>query len=123
MALIWLHLVHIPRGIFGLFISVKKLPKIYEILDKISAFDSKELEEQWTFEQMSFHIRDNFKNYIIKSVNDSKPFFLIYFVLSALCTVIDFLGILIQVVMFGTSDNIYEPLFMIAAVSVFIYTN
>jgi hypothetical protein len=111
-----LHFLHIPRGIFGGFISLYKIPKVYELVDKISDFETKEMEEQWSFEQMSFHVRDNFKKYILKVGKDAQPFFLIYFVLSALCILIDGLGLLIQVVLFGTEDNIYEPLFMIATV-------
>jgi len=123
LGLIWLHFLHIPRGIFGGFISLYKIPKVYELVDKISDFETKEMEEQWSFEQMSFHVRDNFKKYILKVGKDAQPFFLIYFVLSALCILIDGLGLLIQVVLFGTEDNIYEPLFMIATVWVLVYTN
>ena len=84
LALVWLHLTHVPRGIFGLFICLKKLPKVYDIITKISEIEDKEMEEQWSFEKMTFHVRDNFKNYILKTSKDAQPFFLIYFALSAL---------------------------------------
>ena len=113
MALIWLHLIHVPRGLFGLFIVMKKTPKAYEIIDQISEFDDNEMKENWNFEQMTFHIRNNFKKNISNFINDARAYFLIYFVLSAINTVIDLIGMLIQVILFGTSSNIYEPLFMI----------
>ena len=64
MALIWFHLIHVPRGAFGLFIVMKKSPKAYEIIEEISEFDSNEMKENWNFEQMVFHVRNNFKKNI-----------------------------------------------------------
>lgn len=123
MMLIWLHAVHVPRGLFGLFIVIKKTPKTYDLIDSISDFDEEQMQEQWNFEKMSYHVRDNFKRHLMKILNDAKPYVLIYFVLSVICSVLDMVGLLIQVVLFGTADDIYEPLFMIAVISVLIYTN
>lgn len=95
---------------------MKKTPKAYEIIDQISEFDQNEMKENWNFEQMTFHIRNNFKKNISNFINDAKAFFLIYFVLSALNTVIDLIGLIIQVALFGTSTNKYEPLFLIGVI-------
>ena len=48
---------------------------------------------------------------------------MIYFILSAVNTIIDLIGLIIQVVLFGTSSNVYEPLFMIGVIWVFTYSN
>lgn len=116
MALIWFHFIHVPRGLFGIFIVMKKTPKAYEIIEQISEFDQNEMKEKWNFEQIAFHLRNNFKKNISSFINDAKAYFLIYFVLSALNTVIDLIGLIIQVALFGSSTNIYEPLFLIGVI-------
>lgn len=123
MFLIWLHFIHIPRGVFGLIISLKKLPNASEVLSKITEFEGQDTEEQWKFEKMMFRVRDNFKNYAIKHLKGAQKFLFIYFILSVVGSLIDSIGLFIQIILFGTSDNVYEPLFMIACVSILMSTN
>ena len=123
MALIWLHMLHVPRGIFGLFIWVTKFPQASTIISKISEFDDNEMQEQWKFEKIAFHIRDNFKEYVIKEARHTQKYLFVYFIISAIWASIDFIGLFIQIILFGTSDNVYEPLFMMALVSIFVVTN
>ncbi|CAI2377252.1 unnamed protein product [Moneuplotes crassus] len=123
MGLIWLHVFHIPRGVFGLFLCFKKLPNVHSLIEEIGEFDEREKEEQWKFEKIANHLKDNFKNYVIKSAKSAQKFLFIYFILSAICAVFDTIGMFIQVIMFGTKDNVYEPIFMIALISVLMATN
>ena len=81
------------------------------------------MNEQWTFEKISYHLKENFKNYIIKSAKDSQKFLFIYFIFSGICAVFDFIGLFTQIIMFGTKNDVFEPLFMIALVLILMATN
>lgn len=123
LAWIWLHIVHLPRGGYGILIVLKKSPKTYDIIQSISDFDEEEMKEQWTIEKMSYHINNNFKQHLTQELNHTTSFYLIYFILSSVCTFLDFIGLLAYVILFGTSHHVYEVLVMLALWSTFIYSN
>jgi len=122
MSYIWLHFLHIPRGGFGLYMVIKKTPKTYDLIENISDFQQDQLEEHWGFEKMAKHVRENFKKHLVKLLKESRTYYIIYFSLSWINFALDMIGLLIQLIRFGTSGNEYSDLFMLAVVIVFIYT-
>ena len=113
---IWMHIFHIPRGAVGVFFVLKKSPKTYELIDKISEFDEEQMDEKWDFEKMSFIVKDNFKHHITQTLNKVSTYFYLYFIITSICSVLDLIGLLCYVIIFGTSDDVYEPLYMLATV-------
>lgn len=122
MAWIWLHMLHIPRGIVGIYIVLKKTPKTYDLIDSISDFEKDQLEEHWGFEKMAKHIRDNFKKHIINVLRDSRKYYIAYFAISWINFALDCIGMLVQLIRFGTKGDEYSDLFMLAANIIFMYT-
>lgn len=114
MAYIWMHIFHIPRGIFGIYLVLKKSPKTHDLIESISDFSQNQLDEHWGFEQMAYHIQDNFKKHLIIILTESKMYFFIYFILSGVNTGLDLIGFLIQLIRFGSKGNEYSDLFMMA---------
>ena len=79
---IWLHIFHVGRGVFGIYLVFWRSPKTFELIESISDFTDEQLNEHWGFEQMSQHVRDNFKKHFLKILGQYQLFFLIYFLVS-----------------------------------------
>ena len=122
MAYIWMHILHLFRGGYGLYLVLKKTPKTYDLIDSISEVHDDQLEEHWGFEKMAKHIRDNFKKYMIDLLSKDKKFYIIYVIITWLNMVFDTIGFLIQLIRFGKKGNEYSDLFMLAVVIIFLYT-
>lgn len=122
MAWIWMHFLHVPRGIYGLFLVYTKTPKTYDLIESISDFNERQLEERWGFEEMAKHIRDNFKKHLINMFSEHRVWFVAYAIISWLAAGLDVIGLLIQLIRFGTSGDEYSDLFMLAAVIIFLIT-
>jgi hypothetical protein len=122
MAYIWMHMLHVPRGIFGVYLVIFKTPKTYELIESISDFNQSELEEHWGFEKMAQHIRENFKKHLVNLLTENRKFFVGYAILSYVCFLLDLIGLLIQLIRFGSDGDEYSDLFMLAVVIIFLYT-
>jgi hypothetical protein len=122
MGFIWMHMLHPIRGVYGLFLVIKKTPKTYELIESISDFNDDQLDEHWGFEKMAKHVRDNFKKHMINLLSKDKNFFICYAIFSWINIMLDLIGFLIQLIRFGTSGDEYSDLFMMAVVIIFIYT-
>ena len=89
--LVWLHLIHLIRGILGLIISAK-LPRSYELLDSIDVNNK-------AFETKIYNdvMRDAVKERIFPKIKDMKGYLLTYFSLTFvnfMIDVVDFLYII-----------------------------
>ena len=117
-----MHMLHIFRGGYGLFLVFKKTPKTFDLIDSISEVNDAQLDEHWGFEKMAKHIRDNFKKHLIDLLSVDRKFFMIYAVLSWVSMLLDIIGFLVQLIRFGTSGDEYSDLFMLAVTILFLYT-
>lgn len=122
MGFIWMHLLHPVRGVYGLYLVVKKTPKTYDLIESISDFNNDQLDEHWGFEKMAKHVRDNFKKHMVNLLSKDRKFFYVYIILSWINTILDLIGFLIQLIRFGTGGDEYSDLFMLAVVIIFLYT-
>mmetsp|Transcript_22993 Transcript_22993/g.25538 ORF Transcript_22993/g.25538 Transcript_22993/m.25538 type:complete len:191 (+) Transcript_22993:343-915(+) len=122
MGFIWMHILHLVRGAYGIFLVIKKTPKTYDLIESISEVQNDQLEEHWGFEKMAKHIRDNFRKYLINILSEDRRFFIVYVILTWINMVINCIDFLIQLIRFGTDGDEYSDLFMIAVVIIFLYT-
>lgn len=122
MGWIWLHMLHIPRGVLGIYMVLKKTPKTYDLIENISDFQKDQLEEHWGFEKMSKHVRENFKKHIVNVLKGARTFYVTYFALSWINFALDCIGMLVQLIRFGSDGDEYSDLFMLAANIIFMYT-
>lgn len=89
--LVWLHLIHLIRGILGIIISAK-LPRSYELIDSIDINNN-------AFETKIYNdiMRDTIKERIFPKIKDMKGYLLTYFSLTFvnfMIDVVDFLYII-----------------------------
>lgn len=89
--LVWLHLIHLIRGILGIIISAK-LPRSYELIDSIDINNN-------AFETKIYNdiMRDAVKERIFPKIKDMKGYLLTYFSLTFvnfMIDVVDFLYII-----------------------------
>ena len=117
-----MHFLHVPRGVFGVFLVLKKTPKTYDLIESISDFNKDQLEEHWGFEKMAQHVRENFKKHLVHLLSQNRKFFICYAIMTWISAAIDLIGLLIQLIRFGTKGHEYSDLFMLAAVIIFLYT-
>lgn len=82
MGIIWMHILHVGRGGYGIWMVIKKTPKNYDLIESISEVHDDQLEEHWGFEKMAKHIRDNFRKHMIDLLSKDKKFYIAYVVLS-----------------------------------------
>ena len=122
MAWIWLHMLHIPRGCLGIYMVLRRTPKTYDLIESISDFEKDQLEEHWGFEKMAKHVRENFKKHLINMLNKSRNVYIAYFAISYINFALDAIGLLIQLIRFGSDGDEYSDLFMLAANIIFLYT-
>jgi hypothetical protein len=89
--LVWLHMLHLFRGILGIVIAVK-LPRSYELVQLIDS-DDKVMENKIYNDVM----RDSVKEHIIPRIKDMKGYLLAYFAMTFvnfMIDVVDFLYII-----------------------------
>ncbi|CAI2375694.1 unnamed protein product [Moneuplotes crassus] len=122
MGIIWMHILHLGRGGYGLFLVIKKTPKNYDLIESISEVHNDQLDEHWGFEKMAKHIRDNFRKHLIDLLTKDKKFYLIYVIVSWVAMLLDMIGFLVQLIKFGTSGDEYSDLFMLGVTIIFLYT-
>ena len=89
---IWVHIVHVFRGILGIFL-INKLPKSHEVVDDINKVNDDEL----TVNLFNSIIREKMFNNVIEPIKRKKIFIFIYIgmtLFNFLIDLIDFLSIL-----------------------------
>lgn len=117
-----MHLLHLARGGFGLYLVIKVTPKSYSLIESISDFNKDQLNEHWGFEEMAKHIRDNFKKQLVNILSESRKMYIIYFVITWINTTVDMIDFLVQLIRFGTNGSEYSVMAMLAVVIVFLFT-
>jgi hypothetical protein len=112
--LVWLHLVHVIRGLLGIVIS-SKLPKSYELVEQIDVNDP--VMENKIFNDV---IRDTVKQNILPRLQDLKGYLLAYFALTFcnfMIDIVDFLYIISNL----TSSSSRQLDTIVFLVLVFVY--
>ena len=64
MAIIWLYLLHIPKGALGLFMVIKFAPTSYDMIDSISEFPDTDV--HLSFQEIGDHINKSFKTKMVQ---------------------------------------------------------
>lgn len=89
---IWIHLVHVIRGIIGFYIWIK-LPKSYQVVEAMKGTPDAQLEKK-LFNDLA---RETIKDHILKPINDKKVLLYIYLgltFLNIIFDIIDFIAVL-----------------------------
>ena len=63
MAIIWMYMLHIPKGVLGLIMVFKLSPLPYDMIDSISDFPDTEV--HLSFQEIGDHINDSFKKKLL----------------------------------------------------------
>jgi len=116
MYLIWILIVHMAKGTFGIML-LKKMPKTYEIMENVAKnpnFDENKIIEL---------IEKEIKDFFIAKWEENKNKFFIYFVSTIVCVVIDFIIFIAQVSAFGKEEWLLMQTCMIFTILVFIITD
>ena len=101
MAFIFIHVPHIIRGVFGFLLNIK-LPKSHEIIEKIGLLGN----EQMTFEQFSEKATQLMRETFMETLQSVEKYLQIYFSLTIICVILDFIEFIIQLIRFGRIGDV-----------------
>ena len=116
MYLIWVLIVHVIKGAFGILL-LNKMPKTFEIIENVAK--NPNFDESKIIELIKKEIKDSF---MIKWEENKCKFFL-YFISTALCLFIDLLIFLIQAFKFGQEEWLLMQTCMLFTIIIFIITD
>lgn len=111
--LIWILIIHVARGIFGLII-LSTMPKTYEVIENLyqkDNIDEKELPQM---------IKDEIKGAFMKRWADNKNKLFWYFIVSISCIVVDLIILIVQIVLFGNETYFIMETCMMLIMIIFL---
>ena len=90
MGIIWLHVLHVGRGVLG-FLLLRRMPKTHDMIAEFSFPERESL----SLGDFSSHLTNNFKKAFLGIVFKAKQLLLAYFILTCLNGFLDFIGFFI----------------------------
>lgn len=117
---IWLAVLHVPRGIFGLII-LKRLPKSHEIVENIDLSDIPQSE--MSIEKVEHKVRTSLSAQLIQAGEKLHKLWLVYFILSVVANLMDFINFIIAYRWFSVEGHEHSDLVMLFATLGFMAFN
>jgi hypothetical protein len=121
MVAIWFFTVHIIRGVIGFLLAMKKLPHTHDLINKMQFKEANNID----FPELAKHMSIAGESSLKEIMNSSKLLLLLYFVLTAVCLILDVVAFFFGVGFFanhteGTSTTAFPATAMVCLSSVFL---
>ena len=112
MYLIWILIVHIGKGVVGLYL-LDKIPKTYEVLENVAK--NPNVDENKIMDLLKKELKDSF----IEKWNQNKTKFLAYLISTCVCLIIDLIIFIIQISVFAKDEWLLMQIFMLFTIEGF----
>eukprot|EP00347_Sterkiella_histriomuscorum_P012840 403367024 len=124
MAYIFMHILHPIRGYFGFLIG-KQMPKSHDFIKLLNQETQGDLENEkrFNFEEFFSHIIQAVKKIVTTIASNMETKLKVYFILTIICILFDFIEFIIQLVRFGHIGDEFSDLVMLAATCLFMVVN
>eukprot|EP00347_Sterkiella_histriomuscorum_P014654 403360058 len=116
MVYIWMHILHIGRGVLG-YLILKKLPKSHQMAANMSIPSDQNMPFQEIMRYLILAARDAMKDFTAQT----KKWLTAYFSLTVICLFLDLIQFFIQVKNFARVQSAFADLAMITIASIFLF--